>query len=125
MYINNFHLLFRYDQQFNSIADGLKTLIHTAKISIGLINQALDTKGLGKMIAGKSDLLMQCDYCLFLKYLYVVQLVSATDFLNNLSGFPANFAKSEGLDEMPIKCIFRMNGVRVVPADLNKVSAAQ
>ena len=44
------YLFYRYDEQFSSIVDGLKTLMHTAKISIGLINQALDTKGLGKTL---------------------------------------------------------------------------
>ena len=55
-------------------------------------------------------------------FLLLVQLVSVTDFLNNLSSFPVNFTKSEGQDKMPVKCEFRLNGVRVVAADLRKVT---
>lgn len=49
-------------------------------VVVGLINQALDTKGL-------------------------VQLVSVTDFLNSLSSFPINFASSEGIGELMRQCL--------------------
>ena len=33
-----------------------------------------------------------------------------------------NFAKSDGVGKIPVEYKLKMNGVRVVPADLNKVS---
>jgi hypothetical protein len=75
---------------FDSITSGLNTLIHTAKTSVGLIDQALETKGL-------------------------IHLMSVGDFLNNLSNFPRNFAISEGIGSIPIKIDMYLDGVCVLP----------
>jgi hypothetical protein len=83
-----------YHAAFESITTGLNTLIHTAKTSVGLIDQALETKGL-------------------------IHLMSVGDFLNNISNFPINFSISEGIGSMPIKVNIYLEGEIVLPATVS------
>jgi hypothetical protein len=59
-----------YDSEFKSIYDCVRLLMHTARTSVGLIDHALDTKGLS-------------------------QHMCVTDFVCNITSFPHHFAQSE------------------------------
>jgi hypothetical protein len=85
-----------HNAQISNIVDGLKMLIHTAKTSVGLIDQALDTKGL-------------------------VQQMSVADFVSNLTKFPHNFAESEGIGTIYVKLDVYFNERRAVVADLERL----
>lgn len=64
-----------YAEDFKSIRDSVKMLMHSAKTSVGLIDQALESKGLS-------------------------QQMSVGDFMNTMKSFPHNFASSEGIGEI-------------------------
>eukprot|EP00602_Paraphysomonas_sp_CaronLab_P011912 CAMPEP_0185041904 /NCGR_PEP_ID=MMETSP1103-20130426/41765_1 /TAXON_ID=36769 /ORGANISM="Paraphysomonas bandaiensis, Strain Caron Lab Isolate" /LENGTH=676 /DNA_ID=CAMNT_0027581837 /DNA_START=129 /DNA_END=2159 /DNA_ORIENTATION=+ len=77
-----------YADDFRAIYDSINLLIHTAKTSVGLIDQALDTTGL-------------------------IQQMAVVDFVNNLTSFPHHFASSEGMGAVYCQCVFILNGKRV------------
>jgi hypothetical protein len=85
-----------HNAQIGNIVDGLKMLIHTAKTSVGLIDQALDTKGL-------------------------VQQMSVADFVSNLTKFPHNFAETEGIGTIYVKLDVFFNDRKAVVADLERL----
>eukprot|EP00602_Paraphysomonas_sp_CaronLab_P001673 CAMPEP_0185033486 /NCGR_PEP_ID=MMETSP1103-20130426/22467_1 /TAXON_ID=36769 /ORGANISM="Paraphysomonas bandaiensis, Strain Caron Lab Isolate" /LENGTH=735 /DNA_ID=CAMNT_0027569767 /DNA_START=376 /DNA_END=2583 /DNA_ORIENTATION=+ len=64
----------RYRESFDHVFDGLRTLIYTAKASVGLIDQALKSKGL-------------------------LQYTSLYDFVNAIATFSSVFSKNEGVDD--------------------------
>jgi hypothetical protein len=81
-----------YAEDFQGIYDCVKLLLHTAKTSVGLIDQALDTKGL-------------------------TQHMCAGDFVSNVVSFPHHFAQSEGLPAIYTKFRFELNGAVARPSD--------
>lgn len=81
-----------FDAEFRSIRDCVKLLMHTAKTSVGLIDQALDTRGF-------------------------TQHMCAGDFVSNIVSFPHHFAQSEGLAAIYTKFRFVLNGVPAQPLD--------
>mmetsp|Transcript_3726 Transcript_3726/g.5773 ORF Transcript_3726/g.5773 Transcript_3726/m.5773 type:complete len:814 (+) Transcript_3726:85-2526(+) len=64
-----------FSKGFQHVYDGLRTLIYTAKASVGLIDQALNSKGL-------------------------LQYTSLHDFVNSIATFSSVFSKSEGIDDI-------------------------
>ena len=81
-----------FDAEFRSIRDCIKLLMHTAKTSVGLIDQALDARGFS-------------------------QHMCAGDFVNNIISFPHHFAQSEGLAAIYTKFDFVLNGAPAQPQD--------
>jgi signal transduction histidine kinase len=82
----------QYSAEFQSIYDCVKLLMHTAKTSVGLIDQALDSKGF-------------------------TQHMCAGDFVSSLVSFPHHFAQSEGLPAIYTKFRFVLDGRVAQPAD--------
>lgn len=85
----------RFDEDFKSILDSVKMLIHTAKTSVGLIDQALESKGL-------------------------CQQMCVMDFVNNIKLFPHNFASSDGIGEIFTSFVFTRNDQ---PVDIKDFSS--
>jgi hypothetical protein len=78
--------------EFESITECVKLLIHTAKTSVGLIDQALDTRGL-------------------------TQHMCVSDFVSNITSFPHHFAQSEGIAAIYTRYRFLLNGNPASPQD--------
>jgi hypothetical protein len=74
-----------YDSEFKSIYDCVRLLMHTARTSVGLIDHALDTKGLS-------------------------QHMCVADFASNITSFPHHFAQSEGIPAIYTRYHFFLNG---------------
>ena len=74
-----------YESDFKGIYDCVHLLMHTARTSVGLIDHALDTKGLS-------------------------QHMCVTDFVSNITSFPHHFAQSEGIQAIYTQYHFFLNG---------------
>eukprot|EP00602_Paraphysomonas_sp_CaronLab_P006418 CAMPEP_0185031246 /NCGR_PEP_ID=MMETSP1103-20130426/18612_1 /TAXON_ID=36769 /ORGANISM="Paraphysomonas bandaiensis, Strain Caron Lab Isolate" /LENGTH=700 /DNA_ID=CAMNT_0027566707 /DNA_START=189 /DNA_END=2291 /DNA_ORIENTATION=- len=83
-------------KEFDDILSGLKTLIYTTKASVGLIDQALYSKGL-----------MSC--------------TCVADFVNALVNFAPNFTKSEKLENINVVCTVLLNQNPATPEDFRNL----
>jgi hypothetical protein len=81
-----------FDQEFKTVFDCIKLLMHTAKTSVGLIDQALDTNGMA-------------------------QNMNIADFFTNLANLPHHIAQSEGAAGMFTEFNFFLNGERARISD--------
>jgi hypothetical protein len=79
-------------EDFESISECVKLLMHTARTSVGLIDQALDTRGL-------------------------TQHMCVSDFVSNITSFPHHFAQSEGIPAIYTRYRFLLNGNPAAPQD--------
>ena len=86
----------QYDPMFQNIFESLNMLVHTSRVSVGLIDQALESKGL-------------------------FQTMAVVDFVNNISKLPANFAQSEGIAAIYVRCEIYFNSHKVTAAELDKL----
>ena len=82
-----------YQSEITNILSGLKTLIYTSKASVGLIDQALQCKG-------------------------IISSTCLTDFANAFLLFAPNFAKSEQVSISKCACTITLNQVACSPEDL-------
>jgi hypothetical protein len=78
--------------EFESITECVKLLMHTARTSVGLIDQALETRGL-------------------------TQHMCVSDFVSNITSFPHHFAQSEGIPAIYTRYRFLLNGNPASPQD--------
>lgn len=81
-----------FKSEFESIYECVKLLMHTARTSVGLIDQALDTRGL-------------------------TQHMCVSDFVSNITSFPHHFAQSEGIPAIYTRYRFLLNGNTANPQD--------
>jgi hypothetical protein len=79
-------------EDFDSISECVKLLMHTARTSVGLIDQALETRGL-------------------------TQHMCVSDFVSNITSFPHHFAQSEGIPAIYTRYRFLLNGNPASPQD--------
>ena len=82
-----------YQSEIANILSGLKTLIYTSKASVGLIDQALQCKG-------------------------ITSSTCLADFANAFLLFAPNFAKSEQVSISKCACTITLNQVACSPEDL-------
>ena len=82
-----------YQSEIANILSGLKTLIYTSKASVGLIDQALQCKG-------------------------IISSTCLTDFANAFLLFAPNFAKSEQVSISKCACTITLNQAPCSPEDL-------
>jgi signal transduction histidine kinase len=81
-----------FNAEFESIYECVKLLMHTARTSVGLIDQALETRGL-------------------------TQHMCVSDFVSNITSFPHHFAQSEGIPAIYTRYRFLLNGNPAAPQD--------
>lgn len=81
-----------FKSEFESIYECVKLLMHTARTLVGLIDQALDTRGL-------------------------TQHMCVSDFVSNITSFPHHFAQSEGIPAIYTRYRFLLNGNTANPQD--------
>lgn len=82
-----------FTEDFDNINNGLNTLIYTTRASICLIDQVLDSRALSNFSPVR-------------------------EFVSAIIQFPVNFAKSEGIEDLPNSFNLYLNGVVATPQAL-------